>query len=62
MVTLNSDDPAMFLSDLQDEYRLAHESFGFTEEHLRELAAILSRPASLHRRKVALLQQIEQVK
>ncbi len=39
MVTLNSDDPAMFLSDLQDEYRLAHEAFGFTEEHLRELAA-----------------------
>ncbi len=25
MVTLNSDDPAMFLSDLQDEYRLAHD-------------------------------------
>src|SRR6202041_4172131 len=39
MVTLNSDDPAMFLSDLQDEYRLAREAFGFTEEHLRELAA-----------------------
>jgi len=39
MITLNSDDPAMFLGDLQDEYRLAHEAFGFTEEHLRELAA-----------------------
>ena len=39
MVTLNSDDPAMFESDLQDEYRLAHDAFGFTPEHLRELAA-----------------------
>lgn len=39
MVTLNSDDPAMFGSDLEGEYRLAEEKFEFTEEHLRELAA-----------------------
>ena len=39
MVTLNSDDPAMFGSDLEDEYALAANDFGFTNEHLRELAA-----------------------
>ncbi len=39
MVTLSSDDPAIFGSDLLGEYRLAHEAFGFTQEHLRELAA-----------------------
>jgi aminodeoxyfutalosine deaminase len=39
MVTLNSDDPTMFGSDLEGEYLLAHNAFGFTEEHLRELAS-----------------------
>jgi adenosine deaminase/aminodeoxyfutalosine deaminase len=39
MVTLNSDDPAMFESDLESEYRLAQNEFGFSNEHLRELAA-----------------------
>jgi aminodeoxyfutalosine deaminase len=39
MVTLNSDDPTMFGSDLQGEYLLAYSRFGFTEEHLRELAS-----------------------
>jgi aminodeoxyfutalosine deaminase len=63
MITLNSDDPAMFLSNLQDEYRLAHEAFGFTEEHLRELAANSIEASFLPApRKVALLHQIEQVK
>jgi aminodeoxyfutalosine deaminase len=63
MVTLNSDDPALFLSDLQDEYRLAHESFGFTEEHLRELAANSIEASFLPAvRKVQLLHQIEQMK
>jgi aminodeoxyfutalosine deaminase len=63
MVTLNSDDPAMFQSDLQDEYRLAHDSFGFTAEHLRELAANSIEASFLPAtRKVALLHQIEQVK
>jgi aminodeoxyfutalosine deaminase len=63
MVTLNSDDPALFLSDLEDEYRLAHESFGFTEEHLRELAANSIEASFLPAiRKVELLHQIEQVK
>ncbi len=39
MITLNSDDPTLFGSDLEGEYRLAHEQFEFTREHLRELAA-----------------------
>lgn len=38
MVTLNSDDPAMFHTSLAREYQLAQEAFGFTDEHLRELA------------------------
>jgi aminodeoxyfutalosine deaminase len=39
MITLNSDDPALFGSDLEGEYTVAHETFEFTREHLRELAA-----------------------
>jgi aminodeoxyfutalosine deaminase len=38
MLTLNSDDPAMFRTSLVEEYALAQETFGFTNEHLRELA------------------------
>jgi aminodeoxyfutalosine deaminase len=38
MVTLNTDDPAMFSTSLSREYQLAQEAFGFTDEHLRELA------------------------
>jgi len=38
MITLNSDDPAMFGTSLSREYQLAQEKFGFTDEHLRELA------------------------
>jgi len=38
MVTLNTDDPAMFSTSLSREYQLVHENFGFTDEHLRELA------------------------
>jgi adenosine deaminase/aminodeoxyfutalosine deaminase len=38
MITLNSDDPAMFATSLAREYQLVQEQFGFTEEHLRELA------------------------
>jgi aminodeoxyfutalosine deaminase len=61
MVTLNSDDPAMFESDLENEYRLAHDAFGFTSEHLRELAANSVEASFLPAgRKVALLHQIEQ--
>jgi len=38
MVTLNSDDPAMFSTSLSREYQLVQDQFGFTDEHLRELA------------------------
>ncbi len=38
MVTLNTDDPAMFGTSLSQEYQLAQDAFGFTDEHLRELA------------------------
>jgi aminodeoxyfutalosine deaminase len=38
MITLNSDDPAMFGTSLAHEYQLAQDRFGFTDEHLRELA------------------------
>jgi adenosine deaminase/aminodeoxyfutalosine deaminase len=38
MLTLNSDDPAMFRTSLVDEYRLVQEHFGFSDDHLRELA------------------------
>jgi aminodeoxyfutalosine deaminase len=38
MLTLNSDDPAMFNTNLTGEYELAQSEFGFTNEHLRELA------------------------
>jgi adenosine deaminase/aminodeoxyfutalosine deaminase len=39
LVTLNSDDPAFFGSDLANEYLLAHTVQGFTREELRKLAA-----------------------
>jgi adenosine deaminase/aminodeoxyfutalosine deaminase len=38
MLTLNTDDPAMFGTSLTREYELAQSEFAFTDEHLRELA------------------------
>ena len=38
MITVNTDDPAMFGTTLSHEYQLAQQAFGFTDEHLRELA------------------------
>jgi adenosine deaminase/aminodeoxyfutalosine deaminase len=38
MITLNSDDPAMFDTSTNREYQLVRNSFGFSAEHLRELA------------------------
>jgi aminodeoxyfutalosine deaminase len=38
MLTVNSDDPAMFRTSLVAEYALVQETFGFSDEHLRELA------------------------
>jgi adenosine deaminase/aminodeoxyfutalosine deaminase len=39
LVTLNSDDPALFGSDLANEFLLAHTEQGFTRDELRRLAA-----------------------
>ena len=39
LVTLNSDDPAFFASDLANEFLLAHTQQGFTRDELRQLAA-----------------------
>jgi adenosine deaminase/aminodeoxyfutalosine deaminase len=61
MVTLNSDDPAMFASDLVGEYTLARNIFGFTDEHLRELASNSIEASFLPaERKVEILRRIEQ--
>ncbi len=61
MVTLNSDDPPMFGSDLLGEYRLAYGQFGFTLEQMRELAANSVEASFLPaERKVALMQAVEQ--
>ena len=38
MITLNTDDPGLFGTTLAREYRIAQETFGFSDEHLRELA------------------------
>ncbi len=38
MLTLNTDDPALFRTSLNEEYQLAQSTFRFTNEHLRELA------------------------
>src|SRR5579863_4829278 len=39
LVTLNSDDPAFFGSDVANEYLLAHTEQNFSRDELRELAA-----------------------
>ena len=39
LVTLNSDDPAFFASDVANEYLLAHAQQGFSREELARLAA-----------------------
>ena len=38
MITLNTDDPAIFGTSLNREYQIAQDNFAFTDEHLRELA------------------------
>ncbi len=60
MVTLNSDDPALFGSDLEGEYCLAARAFEFTREQLRELASNSIEASFLPpERKVSLLRRIE---
>ncbi|WP_263381955.1 adenosine deaminase [Granulicella arctica] len=60
MVTLNSDDPPMFGSNLLEEYILAYENYGFTLEQMRELAANSIEASFLQPdRKLKLLRQVE---
>ncbi|MCI0521682.1 MAG: adenosine deaminase [Chloroflexi bacterium] len=62
MVTLNSDDPAMFHTTLAAEYQLVQQAFGFTDEHLRELARNSFEASFLPPgRKLAFLQQVDAV-
>ncbi|MEO8734991.1 MAG: adenosine deaminase [Edaphobacter sp.] len=61
MVTLNSDDPPMFGSNLLEEYILAQERYGFTLEQMRELAANSVEASFLPPdRKLDLLRRVEQ--
>ncbi len=61
MITLNSDDPELFGSDLEGEFRIAAREFEFTREQLRELAANSLEASFLPpERKVALLRALEQ--
>jgi adenosine deaminase/aminodeoxyfutalosine deaminase len=59
LVTLNSDDPAFFGSDVANEYLLAHTEQGFTREELRQLAANSIRASFLpHPAKAAWLDRV----
>lgn len=61
MITLNSDDPTLFGSGICGEFFLVHRRFGFTLEHLRELAGNSVEASFLPPpRKLQLLNQIEQ--
>ena len=56
-VTLNSDDPGMFSTSLNQEYALAHDFFGLSLEQLTELARTAVRvsycPDDMRRRLLA---------
>lgn len=61
MVTLNSDDPPMFGSDLLGEYVIAQERYGFSLDQMREIAANAVEASFLEpARKLELLQRVEQ--
>jgi aminodeoxyfutalosine deaminase len=61
MVTINSDDPPMFGSNLLEEYVLVQERFEFSLEQMRELAANAVEASFLPpERKLSLLQKVEQ--
>jgi adenosine deaminase/aminodeoxyfutalosine deaminase len=60
MITLNTDDPAMFQTTLNKEYEIAQKEFGFSNEHLRELARNSIEASFLPvERKLKLLSQID---
>jgi adenosine deaminase/aminodeoxyfutalosine deaminase len=58
LVTLNTDDPAMFETSMCREYQVAQETFGFSDEQLRELAMNSFRASFLpdHRKREFLTQ------
>jgi aminodeoxyfutalosine deaminase len=61
MVTINSDDPPMFGSNLLEEYVLVQSRFEFSLEQMRELAANAVEASFLPpERKLNLLRQVEQ--
>jgi aminodeoxyfutalosine deaminase len=61
MVTINSDDPPMFGSNLLEEYLLVQERFEFSLEQMRELAANSVEASFLPpARKLDLLRRVEQ--
>ena len=61
MVTINSDDPPMFGSNLLDEYILIQREFNFSLDHMREFAANSIEASFLPPdRKLKLLAAIEQ--
>jgi aminodeoxyfutalosine deaminase len=59
LVVLNTDDPEMFHTTLNNEYQIAREVFGFSDEELRELARNSFRASFLpEERKPSLLAQV----
>lgn len=63
MVTLNTDDPAMFQTSLCREYELAEQEFGFSRDHLRELARNSFEASFLPvEKKLQFLQQVDSLK
>jgi aminodeoxyfutalosine deaminase len=62
LVTLNTDDPAMFHTSLTREYELAQDVFGFTDEHIRELARNSLEASFLPaEKKIVLLRKFDEV-
>jgi adenosine deaminase/aminodeoxyfutalosine deaminase len=62
MITLNTDDPAMFQTSLNREYELAGEEFNFSDEHLRELARNSFEASFLPaEKKLAFLKRVDQM-
>ncbi len=60
MITLNTDDPAMFQTSLTKEYEIAKQDFSFSDEHLRELARNSFEASFLPvEKKLRFLQQID---